>query len=148
MTIPLAVPSTQDEFVRMFPNEEACDDYLFLLRWPGGFVCKNCGTDRCYTRRERRLAECVRCMKQWPLTDGTSIFRSHTPLLKWFYGAFLVTGPQAVSSATRLQRELSISRYETALYVYRRLRAGADAPGEQAPFHAALLHGNNGASDV
>jgi hypothetical protein len=36
-------PMTFDEFVKQFPAEEQCREYLFELRWPNGFVCPICG---------------------------------------------------------------------------------------------------------
>jgi hypothetical protein len=35
-------PRTFQEFDARFPNEEACKEYLFRLRWPDGFVCPHC----------------------------------------------------------------------------------------------------------
>lgn len=31
------------EFQKRFSSEEACEEYLFLLRWANGFVCPKCG---------------------------------------------------------------------------------------------------------
>ena len=42
--MPKAFPATLLDFQRMFPDEEACLQYLYELRWPGGFVCPSCGT--------------------------------------------------------------------------------------------------------
>ena len=30
------------QFIRRFPNEEACFDYLYKVKWPNGFVCPVC----------------------------------------------------------------------------------------------------------
>lgn len=44
-------PKNELEFDRRFRHEQDCLDYLFELRWPGGFVCPNCG-HAAYWKRE------------------------------------------------------------------------------------------------
>ncbi|WP_404361418.1 transposase [Methylotuvimicrobium sp. KM1] len=34
------------EFDEWFPNEVACIEYLWQLRWPEGFQCPNCGKNK------------------------------------------------------------------------------------------------------
>jgi len=31
------------DFRECFSNEDACREYLFILRWPNGFICPKCG---------------------------------------------------------------------------------------------------------
>ena len=31
------------QFIKRFPNEKACVDYLYKVKWPKGFVCPVCG---------------------------------------------------------------------------------------------------------
>ena len=40
--------------------------------------------------------------------------RTHTPLRLWFWAAYLVATPTPGISAVQLQRQLGLSRYETA----------------------------------
>ncbi|MBA3745241.1 transposase, partial [Sporichthya sp.] len=35
-------PRTVQEFRDWFPNDDACVEYLELLRWPEGFTCPVC----------------------------------------------------------------------------------------------------------
>jgi hypothetical protein len=39
---------TLEEFENRFNTEEACRDYLFLLRWPNGFICPKCGNTKAF----------------------------------------------------------------------------------------------------
>ncbi len=36
---------------RMFPDEAACAEWLFSVRWPEGFACSGCGHRCSWTRR-------------------------------------------------------------------------------------------------
>jgi transposase-like protein len=54
---------------------------------------------------------------------------TRTPLLVWFWGAYLVTTHTPGLSAVQFQRQLGIKRYETAFHVLHRLRAAMVRPG-------------------
>src|SRR5262249_37148506 len=61
-----------------------------------------------------------------------------TPLSVWFWGAYLVTTQTPGQSALQFQRQLGLSRYETAFQLLHKLRAGLvrperDAIGDQHP---------------
>lgn len=55
--------------------------------------------------------------------------RTRTPLLIWFWGAYLVTTHTPGLSATQFQRQLGIKRYETAFQILHKLRAAMVRPG-------------------
>lgn len=127
----LSTPQSLPEFQRMFPDEEACQQYLLKLRWPGGFVCPNCGGTAHYAYPHRRAIVCKACRRHLRLTAGTIMHRSKVPLLTWFYGAFLTATLTPGVSAVQLQRQLSISRYETAFQLLHKLRSAMVAPGRE-----------------
>ena len=54
---------------------------------------------------------------------------TRTPLLVWFWGAYLVTTHTPGLSAVQFQRQLGIKRYETAFQVLHKLRAAMVRPG-------------------
>ncbi len=53
---------------------------------------------------------------------------THTPLSVWFWGAYLVTTQTPGQSALQFQRQLGLSRYETAFQILHKLRAGMVRP--------------------
>jgi transposase-like protein len=57
---------------------------------------------------------------------------SHTPLSTWFWGAYLVTTQTPGQSALQFQRQLGITRYETAFQMLHKLRAGMVRPDRDA----------------
>jgi transposase-like protein len=56
--------------------------------------------------------------------------RSHTPLSVWFWGAYLVASQTPGMSAVQFQRQLGLSRYETAFQILHKLRAGMVRPDQ------------------
>src|SRR5665811_1899802 len=79
------------EFQRRFPDEATCRAYLFDSRWPEGFRCPRCGSQRATALRRRLLWQCSTCRYQASVTAGTVLHRTRTPLHLWFWGAYLVT---------------------------------------------------------
>jgi hypothetical protein len=57
---------------------------------------------------------------------------SHTPLSTWFWGAYLITTETPGQSAVQFQRQLALSRYETAFQILHKLRAGMVRPERDA----------------
>ena len=54
--------------------------------------------------------------------------RTHTPLSVWFWAAYLVASQTPGMSAVQFQRQLGLSRYESAFQILHKLRAGMVRP--------------------
>jgi hypothetical protein len=122
-------PATVMEFQERFAGEEACREYLFACRWPDGFRCRRCGRGRAGVMHRRRLVwQCKDCGAQTSVTAGTVMHRSRLPLRVWFWAAYLVATHHPGISAKQLQRQLGLSRYETAWLVLQKLRRAMVAP--------------------
>ena len=74
-------PKSLIEFQERFPDEASCAIYLYSLRWPKGFICPSCGTDRAWALKGKAdTFECAACHRQtsvtaerqlrWPLGDN------------------------------------------------------------------------------
>lgn len=138
---PRGFPTTIPQFQRVFPNETACAKYLEHLRWPHGFTCTKCGNSGDpyrFAKRTSVVLRCRVCQANVSLTADTVMKDSHTPLSIWFWGAYLVATQTPGQSALQFQRQLGLSRYETAFQMLHKLRAGMvrperDAIGAQHP---------------
>ena len=116
------------EFQQRFSTEDACRAYLRESRWPEGFCCRRCGGRERYELRTRELVTCRACGAQTSVTAGTVLHRSHLPLREWFYAAYLVVTQTPGVSATQLQRQLGLTRYETAWTMLQKLRRAMKRP--------------------
>ena len=76
----------------------------------------------------RRLWECAECHRQTSVTAGTVLHGTRTSLRLWFWAAYLVATHTPGISALQLQRQLGISRYETAWLILQKLRRAMVAP--------------------
>ena len=115
-------PKSLRQFQSEFATEEACQQYLAACRWPDGFVCPRCEHGRAYCMEKQRLWQCVACKHQVSLTSGTVLHKTRTPLTVWFWAAYLMTTDKRGVSAVLLQRQLGLSRYETAWMMLHKLR--------------------------
>ena len=118
------------EFQRLLPDDPACAAYLEKARWESGFVCPRCDANGEPFRIASRpgVLTCRKCRSQTGLTVGTVMKRSRTPLSVWFWAAYLVASQTPGISAVQLQRQLGLSRYETAFQLLHKLRAGMVRP--------------------
>ncbi len=119
------------EFQQAFPDEQACLDYLELVRWPDGFTCPKCGVldEPYYISTRPRVLVCRSCRAETSLTAGTIMHRTKMSLQVWFWAAYLVTSQTPGMSALQFKRQLGLTRYETAFQMLHKLRAAMVRPG-------------------
>lgn len=130
-------PRSIMEFQERFADEAACLDYLASSRWPDGYRCPACGGERAWVLERRHLWECAACHHQVSVTAGTVMHKTHTPLRLWFWAAYLVATHTPGISAKQLQRQLGLSRYETAWLMLQKLRRAMVAP-EREPLRGEV----------
>jgi hypothetical protein len=122
----LPFPTSLPSFQKLFPNDAACARYLEGAKWSKGFECPHCHEKGEPVRLETRpgVLACRKCRKQTSLTVDTVMERTHSPLTTWFWGAYLVSTSTPGISAVQFQRQLGLTRYETAFQILHKLRAG------------------------
>jgi len=121
-------PRNLIEFDDRFSTEQGCREYLAKLRWPGGFVCPNCGCRQSWATN-RNLLVCASCEYQASLTAGTVFQGTRKPLTVWFKAIWWVTSQKNGVSAQGLQRILGLGTYYTAWTWLHKLRRAMVRPG-------------------
>ena len=96
-------PTTYQQLLKWFPDNQACLDYLAKLRWPQGFVCPACGGLE-FWRTGTGLWMCRQCQRRTSVTAGTIFHRTRTPLSTWFAAIWFITSQKNGMSAQSLQR--------------------------------------------
>lgn len=105
---------TIDEFREMYPDEDACLNKIFELRFTN-LICPKCESDNKFTRvKNRRSYQCPNCGFQLYPCKDTIFEKSTTPLTYWFYAIFLQTTTRNGVAAKELERQLNVC-YKTAL---------------------------------
>jgi len=97
------------EFNQRFPSQKECIEHLFHLRWPNGFICKRCNSQKYGFHSGRFLYQCKDCRYQASLTAGSVMHKTRTPLMVWFWTIFMVACDKRGHSALSISKELKIS---------------------------------------
>ena len=120
-----------------FHDGDKAREYLESIRWPEGPVCPHCGTiggwpisTKSRVRKDGRiqkarlgLYKCAgkECAKQFSVTVGTIFERSHIPLSKWLFAAYLLCSSKKGISSHQIQGTLGVTR-KTAWFLCHRIR--------------------------
>ncbi len=123
-------PRSVGEFLSWFGTDADCRDYLAWLRWPGGFVCDECGHVGGWEMADGRW-RCPRCSHRTSVTAGTIFDKTRTPLTVWFQAVWSFATAKDGISALGLQRTLQIGSYQTAWAMLHRLRSVLIRPGRE-----------------
>ena len=109
------------EFMNRFPDDDACREHLFKLRWPEGFRCPVCGHTEYTKHGSRELYICKSCGHQTSVTAGTIMHGTKVPVRYWFLAAHLIANDKRGISALRLSKELDC-HYRTAWTMLHKIR--------------------------
>jgi hypothetical protein len=122
-------PRSLPQFQKFFPDDAACVKYLEAMKWPDGFVCPTCQHQGEPFRLSRRsvgvavVLRCRSCRRNTSLTAGTVMHSSHTRLSTWFWGAYLITTQTPGISSVQFQRQLGLTRNQTAFTMLHKIRS-------------------------
>jgi transposase-like protein len=105
----------------MFPDENACLNYLMDARWKDGFICPKCNQLSEPWKETRNRLTCPLCRHQATATAGTIFEKTRTPLTTWFEAAWHVTTAKNGMSAKTLERTIGTS-YHVAWMILQRFR--------------------------
>jgi transposase-like zinc ribbon protein len=118
----MSKPLSIQEFMQMFPDDDACLKYLFKARYGAEFACLRCGLIGKFHKLSNMPAySCQGCGDHIHQMVGTPFYKSHTPLQKWFYAMYISTATRHAVPAKELQRQLSVN-YKTARRIGHELR--------------------------
>ena len=112
----------------IYHDEDAARTHLESLLWPQGPVCPRCGVmeDRITKLQGKStrpgVYKCKDCRKPFSVTVGTVMERSHIPLSKWVLAAHFMAASKKGMSALQLQRMMGLASYESAWFLFHRLR--------------------------
>jgi transposase-like protein len=123
-------PTNQKEFNVLIASEEACQRYLFSIRWPEGFICPACGHPSAWTLGTGQY-KCMRCRKRVSVTAGTLLQDTRFPLRVWFQAIWYVISQKSGVSALGVQRILGLGSYHTAWAWLHRMRRAMVRPDRE-----------------
>ncbi len=111
------------EFMRQFPDDAACLDFLVGKLYPNGIYCPKCeAVTRHHRETNRPSYACQYCGHHEHPLVGTIFENSATSLRLWFYGIYLMASTRCGISAKQLERELGVT-YKTAWRMFHKIRS-------------------------
>lgn len=115
--------STLTRFLELFPDNDACLEYLKERFYPDGVSCPKCGEQTKFHRiRSRAAYSCQYCRHQVYPTSGTIFHRSTTSLQLWFWAIYLMSSTRCRMPAKQMEREIGVT-YKTAWRMFNEIRA-------------------------
>lgn len=116
------------DFQDMFPTDKACFEYLYLVKWPEGFVCPNCTYTENWKMKDHSV-RCKQCRKTISLTAGTIFQDLHISLRLIFQAMWYIVCQKQGVSALGLQGILGVGSYHTTWSWLHKLRTAMVRPG-------------------
>lgn len=107
-----------------FQSPENAREWLEGQRWPDGPICSHCGTiNHAYKTKKPGWYRCAEkeCRKDFSVTTGTLMERSHIALNKWLMAFYLMCASKKGMSAHQLHRALNVD-YKSAWFLCHRIR--------------------------
>jgi len=106
---------TITQFSQRFPDDNACLQYLWELRYSKMETCPTCYKKADYKRvKDCKGYQCTQCNNRIFPMAGTIFEKSTTPLIYWFTAIYLFTTTRNGVAAKELERQFNIC-YKTAL---------------------------------
>ena len=109
-------------------TEDEARAILEKIRWPKDPVCPHCNGKE-VTRLEGKskktrdgVIQCNGCRKQFTVTVGTVMHRSHITLRQWVQAFHSMCSHKKGVSALQLQRNLGLHSYKSAWHLAHRIR--------------------------
>jgi transposase-like protein len=123
------------ELAQAYGDEAKARKLLESWRWPNGPICPHChnaGEKRISTLDAQGTTQssvregvyfCGACRRQFTVTVGTVLERSHVPLSKWLLALSLLCSSKKSLSANQIHRMIGVT-YKTAWFMCHRIRLG------------------------
>ena len=135
--------SVLTELMQAYGDETKARELLEAWRWPNGPVCPHCqnGGDKRISKLEAQGSNrrgvrsgvyfCGACRKQFTVTVGTVLERSHVAISKWVMAISLLCTSKKSLSANQMHRMIGVT-YKTAWFMCHRIRLGmTPGPGPE-----------------
>jgi transposase-like protein len=125
---------TVAQFDALFPDDDACRQYLVARRWPFGVRCPRCGGNNKISVNDaaRFQWRCYGCSKfgyRFSVLVGTIFEDTKVSLRTWFKVIYYVISTERKRfSSLQVQRMSGVGSHSTADHMCRRIRVGLANP--------------------
>jgi transposase-like protein len=110
------------DFLKRFPSEDVCEQYIVNSRWPRGIFCPFCSNHRIYRLETQKRYNCGACRKQFTARTGSVLAESKVSLQQWLMATWILTSHSKGVSSVQLAKTLGVTQ-KTAWFLAHRIRA-------------------------
>lgn len=108
--------STREKFIgvnsitfnKRFKEDADCYEYLSLIKWENGFVCRKCNYDKHYKGKKPFSKRCLRCKYDESPTTNTMFEKLKFSILIAFHIAFKISTKKKGMSSIELSSEFEL----------------------------------------
>ncbi len=108
--------STREKFIgvnsitfnKRFKEDADCYEYLSLIKWENGFVCRKCNYDKHYKGKKPFSKRCLRCKYDESPTTNTMLEKLKFPILIAFHIVFKISTKKKGMSSMELSNEFEL----------------------------------------
>lgn len=120
---------TVKDFQQVFPDDDACLDYIREQKYPERIDCPSCKKNALFHRvTGRKMYACDYCGHHIAPMAGTIFEKSSTQLTLWFYVIYLMAQTRGGISAKQIERETGVT-YKTAWRMCKEIRHALNEDG-------------------
>lgn len=95
-------------FSRQFKEDSDCYEYLSLIKWENGFICRKCNYDKYYKGKKPFSRRCLRCKYDESPTANTMFNKLKFSILIAFHIAFKISTKKKGMSSLELNSEFEL----------------------------------------
>ena len=115
------LPTTLQEAIQYFADEQRCLDFAIAMRWPHGPTCPACQAQEYRFIKTRSIWVCKHCGKHYSVKVGTIFEDSPIKLDKWLCAMWMMVNAKNGISSYEVHRALGVTQ-KTAWFMLHRLR--------------------------
>lgn len=101
-----------EEFSKIYPDRETCNQFLADLKWKNGYNCRKCKHDQFYSGHTPLSRRCSKCGYEESVTSYSIFHNTRIPINKAFYMVYLIYTTKGKVSSHKLS-EVLVMRQST-----------------------------------
>lgn len=116
-------PTTLQQAIIYFSDEDVCREFVAQMRWPNGVACPRCGSLEVSWQENQKRWQCKsrHASRMFSVKVGTIFEDSPISLTKWLPAAWLIASAKNGISSHELSRTLGVTQ-KSAWFMLQRLR--------------------------
>jgi transposase-like protein len=96
------------EFFERFPDDRACLEHIFNVRWGDHTPCPKCGNLGPWFKLGYARKIEHKCGRRTSILESTVLYRSNLPVMAWFYAMLLISNSSIGVRSTFMRKQLGL----------------------------------------